>query len=207
MSKVPVLPEVCVEPVTRLADGKPLNISKYTLASHSGTHIDAPVHAIDGGLSIDQIPLERFAGPVVIAGVDCDAGTSITVDQILAGGPPPQRGDMLFVATGWDQHFDTPAYYEHPDLAPEVGEWAVEQGLSLIGSDTLTPELPVSRRREGFAFPLHRTLLGNDVLIAENLRGLTAVAGRRLTAYAFPVLVRGSDAGHVSVVVDTDEAG
>ena len=48
MPKVPVLPDVTVEPWGRIARGSPLNTSKLTLASHSGTHIDAPIHAIEG---------------------------------------------------------------------------------------------------------------------------------------------------------------
>lgn len=201
MPGIPSLPPVAVTPLTSLAEGSPLAVSQLTLASHSGTHIDAPAHAVAGGATIDEIPPERFIGPGVVTQVDCGPDDEVTVDQILASGPAPQRGDMLLIATGWDAHFHD-SYHRHPSLHPDVGDWAVEIGLNLVGVDTLTPDLAVSRRPEGFTFPLHRTLLGNDVLIAENLRGLLQAAGQRVTVHALPLAVRGCDAGPARIVLE-----
>ena len=204
MPVVAPLPEVRVEPFLRLADGKPLNISMLTFASHAGTHIDAPAHAFEGAATIDQIPVERFRAPAVVAAVHASVHRRVTVADILEAAPAPRRGDMLFISTGWDEEYGTPGYFDHPALDEEVGDWAVQEGLSMVGTDTLTPELPVARRPAGFAFPLHRTLLGNDVLIAENLRGLRPASGQRVMAYAFPVLIEAGDAGPARVVLDTD---
>ena len=202
MPGIPTLPAVDVAPWSEMSQGAPLSTSRVTVSSHSGTHIDAPIHAVEEGQSIDQIPLERFTGPGVVLSVPSHAGDVLTVDQLLAGGPAVQRGDMVLVHTGWDAQFGEAAYHDHPSLSPGVGEWAVDTGINLLGVDTLTPDLPVARRGEGFEFPLHRTLLGNGVLIAENLRGLGDAAGQRVTVYAFPVSVRGGDAGSVRMVLE-----
>ncbi|WP_166462687.1 cyclase family protein [Amycolatopsis acidicola] len=202
MPKIPVLPDVEIDPVTSIAGGAPMNIKALRLALHVGTHIDAPVHIVESGRSIDELPTERFDRHAVVSTVDRKPGEEITVDDLLAGGPPPQAGDFLFVHTGWDVKFETADYDDFPSLSPEAAEWAVAQGVSLVGSDTLTPDLPVHRRGTGFTFPVHRTLLSQDVLIGENLRNLGPLAGRRVRVRAFPLAVRGGDAGPARIVAE-----
>ena len=53
------------------AKGDALALSAYSFGAHAGTHVDAPQHFLKGGMSVDQIPLERFIGPVRI--IDCSA--------------------------------------------------------------------------------------------------------------------------------------
>jgi kynurenine formamidase len=157
---------------------------------------------VAGGRPIDEIPVERFSGRAVVARVDRKAGEEITVADVLAGGPEPRRGEFLLVATGWSARFGTPEYGDHPSLSPSLATWLVERGIPFVGVDLITPDLPVHRRPEGFDFPVHRTLLGNDVLIAENLTGLDALAGGRVRLMAFPLAVRGGDAGPARIVAE-----
>lgn len=202
MPKIPVLPDVELDTVTAIADGAPMNISAVRLALHIGTHVDAPVHIVEGGLSIDQIPLDRFDRPAVVSTVNRKPGEEIGVADILDGGPAPEPGDYLLLHTGWDEKFDSADYDDFPSISPEAAEWAVARGVSLIGSDTLTPDLPVHRRGAGFTFPVHRTLLSAGVLIAENLRNLSPLAGQRVRVRAFPLAVRGGDAGPARIVAE-----
>jgi kynurenine formamidase len=202
MPRIPVLPEVEVCPVTAIEAGDPLNISMLHVATHAGTHIDAPSHAIAGARTIDEIPPERFIGSGVVVGVRRGAGEEIGVDDVLAGGPRPNRGDMVLLATGWDAKFESEAYHDHPALAPALARWLVEEGVTLVGIDCITVDLPTRRRGAGFDFPVHRTLLGAEVLIAENLRGLAPLAGARVRVYAAPIAVRGGDGGHVRMLVE-----
>ncbi|GAA3848769.1 cyclase family protein [Streptomyces sedi] len=207
MPKIPILPEVERHQITSIAEGAPMDISSITLALHVGTHVDAPSHVVAGGAAIDEIPVERFSGRAVVSRVDRRPGEEITVEDVLAGGPAPEPGEFLLVATGWDDRFTSPEYGDHPSLAPELAEWAVERGVPFVGVDLITPDLPVHRRGPGFDFPVHRTLLGNDVLIAENLTGLAALGGRRVRLLAFPLAIRGGDAGPARVLAETEEPG
>jgi kynurenine formamidase len=49
---------------------------------------------------------------------------------------------------------------------------------------------------------VHRTLLGNNVLIAENVTNLGSIVGKRTRIMAFPLRVKGSDAGHARIVAE-----
>ncbi|GAA1274002.1 cyclase family protein [Pseudonocardia aurantiaca] len=202
MPKIPILPEVERHQITSIADGAPMDISAITLALHVGTHVDAPSHVVAGGKSIDQIPVERFEGTAVVAEVDRKPGEEITVDDVLAGGPAPQRGEFLLIATGWSEKFTSPDYADHPSLSPELAAWAVQRGIPFVGVDMITPDLPVHRRGKGFDFPVHRTLLGAEVLIAENLTNLDGLGGRRVRLRAFPLAILGGDAGPARILAE-----
>ncbi len=68
--------------------------------------------------------------------------------------------------------------------------------------DTITVDMPTAVRPQGFAFPVHHTLLEAEVLIIENLTGLEQVAGQRVRIFAFPLKIQGSDAGQARVVAE-----
>jgi len=62
--------------------------------------------------------------------------------------------------------------------------------------------LPTPLRPKGFDFPVHRTLLGNNILIAENVTNLGSIVGKQTRILALPLRVKGSDAGHARIVAE-----
>ena len=110
-----------------------------------------------------------------------------------ATGAKVERGQIVLLATGWDRKFSTPEYHTHPYLSVEVALWLLDRGVKMVGVDFFSADLPVPRRPQGFDWPVHHLLLGNGILIAENLANLTTIAGRRLTIGAFPLKIKGGD--------------
>ena len=47
----------------RVSDGDVCNLSELSMCAHNGTHIDAPFHFLDGGKTVDELPLDRFVSP------------------------------------------------------------------------------------------------------------------------------------------------
>jgi kynurenine formamidase len=200
MTRYPLQPDVDIEVL-----GSRLRAHTLHIGSHVGTHIDAPFHAVDGGRRMAEIPLERFCGTAVVASVSRGPGEVITLQDVLAGGPEPQEGEALLIHTGWDEVFGDPvAYEDHPWLHLDVAEWAVERRLTMVGVDMFSPDQPIDRREDNanFTYPIHRTLLGNEVLITENLTNMGQVSGQRGRFFAFPVVTAfpGGDAGHTRFV-------
>src|SRR2546421_7216540 len=74
-----------------------------TLASHTGSHLDAPLHKIADGASIDALPLDRFAGAAYIADLrPLEPQALITpavLDAALPADLPPDS--IVLMATGW----------------------------------------------------------------------------------------------------------
>ena len=202
MPKIPILPDMEIHKVTSMEDGAPLNIGAMSIAFHCGTHIDAPFHIVPDGRTIDQIPLDVFTGSATVIPVRRSGGEQITIEDIESAPTRPERGEMVFFHTGWDTKFESADYNIHPYLAPDAANWLVANGTRLMGLDCITVDQPVSQRPPGFGFPIHHILLENEVLIAENLANLASVSGRRVRVYAFPLKVRGADAGHARIIAE-----
>ena len=115
------------------------------LVEHTGTHVDAPAHIIEGGETIDSIPLERFMGDGVV--VDASAlppKASITralLEEALRG-RNFGRGWVVLIMTGYDAKAGTPQWFEHPGLDGEAANYLVELGVNAVGIDAPSVDHP-----------------------------------------------------------------
>jgi kynurenine formamidase len=171
-----------------------------SLNLHCGTHVDAPGHYAPGGDSIEKVPFERLMGTCL--SVDLGRGPLETIDVKDLKPYESRMGkvDMLFIRTGADDMWGTGDYcWRYPFFTPEAGEYLVEKGVKVLGMDTPGPDASL---RSGFrkGSPLHLTLLGNDVLIIENLANLRSVCGRETYVYAFPIKIEGAFGGPARVL-------
>ncbi|HSK28772.1 MAG TPA: cyclase family protein, partial [Candidatus Limnocylindria bacterium] len=151
---------------------------------------------------IEELPLDAFIGTGAVIGVTKKGGEEVTANDLASSGVTVNRGDILMLYTGWDEKFDSPDYNLHPYLSVDAAEWMVEKGIKMLGIDCITVDLPTPLRPKGFDFPVHRTLLGNEVLIAENVTNLGTIVGKRTRILALPLRVKGSDAGHARIVAE-----
>lgn len=171
-----------------------INVQRYCVPTHVGTHVDAPRHFIEGGRTIDEIPLEAFAGDAVVLDVSKESPAEVTVADIRAAPGEVRPDDIVLLSTGWEENYGTPEYDPHPWLSAEAATWLADRDVKLVGVDTITPDLPLPLRPEGWTeFPVHRTLLGSGVLVAEHLTNLAPHTGRRLEVHAYPVKIDGGD--------------
>src|ERR1043166_6678484 len=82
MPKIPILPDVHVQRFLSLETGHPLNLTGLSLPCHSGTHVYAPVHIVPNGKSIDELPLESFAGNGAVISVKKKGGEEVTATDL-----------------------------------------------------------------------------------------------------------------------------
>lgn len=206
---MPVYPgteSVAVEPrATREADN--YRTTRLDLDSHAGTHVDAPVHLVDGP-SLEEFPPERFAFDATVA--DCrplDAREAVGVDALRDSVPvDPDDVDLVVVATGWDDHWGDDRYFDHPYLTAAAAEWLAERGCDL-GVDTINPDPTPTDRATGDepdGFPVHETLLGADRLLVENLRGLARLPDR-FDLRAYPLRFADADASPVRAIAYAED--
>ena len=99
------------------------NMTQISMATHQGTHLDVPFHFYDNGLTVDQMPLERFYGPAVLVdlapGGDLPARTPITVEMLAPHAAKFQPGAKVIYRTGWDRTFGTAeCFSDFPDAHP-----------------------------------------------------------------------------------------
>jgi kynurenine formamidase len=166
-------PPTKIEPAGVLAkDG--FNDHYVSMGTHVGTHIDAPLHMLDGGKSLDQIPVDRFVGTGRVVRVDGNSFEAVKQAGVEAG-------DIVLFFTGMSDKYREPAYFEdYPAMSEEVANYLVETKVKMVGVDTCSVD-----NQDGF--PIHKILLGGDVLIIENLTNLGPLADKDFTITALPI--------------------
>ncbi|HEY3071378.1 MAG TPA: cyclase family protein, partial [Candidatus Limnocylindrales bacterium] len=187
MVSFPGDPLVATELSVSIKAGGVCNVTRLDFGAHSGTHIDAPVHFIDGAPGIEGVPLGALVGPAVV--VDATGLEShITHADLDAIGIPNGTARLLF-KTRNSALWELPGFSaEFLGLMPEAASALVEAGVRLVGIDYL------SIAPFGDPVPTHRALLGAGVAILEGL-DLRSVAPGRYDLICLPVLIPGSDGG------------
>lgn len=162
-------------------EGKP-HESLLTLNVHTGTHVDAPLHMIAGGETIETISLDRLVGPARVLDLSHVKGF-ITKEDLEPFAI--QRGERLLFKTSssFTEDFDM----EFPFLREDGAKYLADIGVGLVATDALG----IERAQPNYA--THRTLMSNDVIIVEGLR-LKHVDAGNYTLVIAPLKMTGIDA-------------
>ena len=196
---VPGHPRPELEPLTSLErDG--VRNTTMTCSIHTGTHVDAPSHFIEDGVTIDEIPIDRFHRPGVRLDLTevAQPGEPIALEHIKSAGfdPSESRDAILMLATGWtDRAWESEKLYEmNPDLAQDAAEALAEASPSALGLDFAVDDTR--------PWPNHTILLGVGVLLIENLIRLPELPRDGFDVMAFPLRLVGENGGPARVVVE-----
>jgi len=155
--------------------------------NHVGTHLDAPSHFIEGGMTVDKIPLESLIGNAVILDfTDKGKNDLITKEDLQPHRHRIVPGSRVLIKTGWDVNFTSGAFYEHfPCLTQEAAELLVSLKIRLLGTDTPSPS-PLDDPGQ----TIHKTLLGAGVVILESVNNLTLIDRDQCQIIILPPLIK-----------------
>lgn len=144
-------------------------VEHLSLTAHTGSHVDAPLHKLAEGASVDRIPLERFTGPAVLADCrDARSGQPFTSTLLSPRLPAISLEDQIvLIATGWGRKRAHTEEWMHqsPFLSPEAAEWLVEQRIRGVGIDCWS----IGGEGEPQNSQTHDALLRAGVWIVEEL--------------------------------------
>jgi kynurenine formamidase len=193
-------PEVYLAPATTIAaDG--VNVLNVHIGSHSGTHVDAPYHFIEDGERIDTIDVRLFFGRAVLMDVRGKGlRERITVEDLQPYEGRLAEGVVAVLRTGWDEHYGTARYYDHPFLDRRAAQLIVDAGVRTVAIDALNVDETVLEGPHPEGYPVHRLILGAGGVIAENLTGLEAVDFPDPILSLLPVKLGGADGAPVRAV-------
>src|SRR6476661_9763867 len=150
-----------MEPMFTFAKEK-LNINRWSVVEHTGTHMDAPLHFTADGMSVDEIPIADLVVPLAIVDISKraqdDPDTALTPDDIkqweAANGPLPE-GCCVIMNSGWHRLLDSPRYtgrdeagkYHCPGFHGETAHMLLtERNVKGIGVDTLSLDTGLETR-------------------------------------------------------------
>lgn len=164
--------------------GDGYELTSFEMSSHLGTHYDAPAHFIFGGKTIDQIPLDYFIGPAIVADLSDAASDIIYPENIMQyAGSGIER---LLIKTGGSEKF----------LSESAAGLIAGSGMKILGIDRDCFECP----DENGDFTIHKILLASGVLLLECLN-LKAVTSGKYEFYGPPLNVFAAEAAPARVML------
>jgi len=186
-------PEFEVTPVHRIADGDSSNNSKLVMGTHTGTHVDAPLHFFDGRPGVDAMALELLIGRARV--IDLQHRGGITETHLAGAGLREDLRVLLRTPNSalWNtsEGFRTDYTY----LTEGGAKFLVDQGVKVVGVDYLSVE---QFKKAGA--PAHKVLLGNGIIIIEGLNLSEAEAGQ-YEMYCLPLRLANGDGAPARVVL------
>jgi len=211
---IPVFPGSPLDefiPHTRLSRGGESNTTIIKHFLHNGTHVDAPFHFYDKGLTIDLVPIENFyyEKPLIIE-KKLSKGGLLQPDDLFAYGQAIHEADILVLSTGFHEIRSDAAVYadDFPSISVATAKLIRTELLNVkaVAIDTLSIES--CKLGPQLNFPVHKSLLDSDlysirsILIFEDVN-MKPVLGKQIhRIYAFPLRLVGLDGSPVTIVAE-----
>ncbi|MDA8309559.1 MAG: cyclase family protein [Actinomycetota bacterium] len=119
---------------------------------HTGTHLDGPMHAADGGLDMASLPLEKLVHEGVVVDVsDVCKDWDVIKPEHITSKVEVKRGDILIIHTGFHRYFqgapkqDLVRYFcMHPGGGVELAEWMLDREIAWWGIDAGSGDHPMN---------------------------------------------------------------
>lgn len=182
--------------VSQIGAESAANVSRLTMSVHTGTHVDAPIHFIAGGMSIESLALDALVGPCTVSAIEATGRTISAADlEALKLSRSVQR--LLLKTTNSALWAKSGAAFErdYVSLSGGAAQWIVDHGMRLVGIDYLSVE-PFAADEP----VVHRTLLAGGVIPLEGV-DLSGVTAGEYTLVCLPLKLAGSDGAPARVIL------
>ena len=190
---------------------------KFCAPEHGGTHLDAPLHFVKNGHTIDQIDLLRLVGLAIVIDVSQkvsdDTDYQVTLQDIINWesqyGKIP-KNSIILLYTGFSQFWPDRLKYlgtaqygkeavellHFPGLHPDTAKWLVEnREISAIGIDTCSIDYGQSK-----LFESHRTLFENNIIVFENITNLKQIPPTGAHVIALPIKIQNGSGAPLRII-------
>ena len=186
-----------------------------SMAEHGGTHLDAPIHFSRGGMSSEQIPLDRLIAPAVVVDVSARATPDYLIDVADLEGWERAHGRIsdgaiLLLRTGWGERWpdrlsylgtertgeEAVAELHFPGIHPDAARWITDQrNVAAVGIDT-----PSIDYGQSSAFEAHVIIYGANIPGFENVANVDQLPEEGAFVVALPMKIAGGSGGPLRIV-------
>lgn len=184
--------------------------SLITIDPHAFTHIDGSLHFIDGGQTVNDIPMEKLIGTGVIVDLShLGPNEPVTAELLDRHGSFIKEGDMVLIKTLWDEkcsHTTKEFWTEAPYTEADACHWLVDRKVKAVGYDYppdycirykyLDP--PKTYKKEEAV--THNIILRENILIIEYLTNLGKLRHNIFDLYVLPIKLEGVEGMPTRVV-------
>ena len=188
MSTYPSDPDISIAREKEIHSDRSL-LHRFTMGTHTGTHLDAPAHIISGGKTLDDFPLSSFTGKTV----------KVDLDSIIELEKVDEKVNGIIFDSSWYRRFKEPEIYfgsDRPEIPIYLVKKVIEMGIKYFGCDL--PSVDVSGSEDK---PIHNALLGANIIVYESLTNLNHLPLLTLFEfYGFPLPLVGLDGSPVRAI-------
>jgi arylformamidase len=180
MVHFPDNPSIEIDTITHVEKGDLCTLSALRMGTHTGTHIDAPIHFLPGGSGAEEVPLDNLVGPArVIEIKDSDAVKAEELRVHNLG----VRERLLFKTSNSERCWETSQFvHDFVSIAEDAASYLASLNTLAVGIDYLSAGSPET----------HRILLGTGTVILEGLN-LTGIPQGRYELLCLPLRILGGD--------------
>ena len=155
-----------------------------------GTHIDSPAHAVEGGMTVDQLDIFALSRSAICIDVSqkATANYKVLVKDIYTFEKTYgkiNKDNFVIVNTGWGKYWEHPDKYVNEHKFPSISEDAalllLDRDIAGLGVDTLSPDVPIS------GFPVHKHILNANKYIIENIANTNILPPTEFFTIAMPI--------------------
>jgi arylformamidase len=191
-------PVVTIRQMASIFDGAESNLSQIRMSVHTGTHIDAPAHFIEGGKTIGDITLEKLIGEVLV--VEMGEAMAVITEQSLINHPKhraiKRARKILFKTRNSKLWHEDPLVFKEDYVGIDTSgaEYLSKLDLDLIGIDYLSIS-PFNDLEKP-----HRILLGRDIVLLEGI-DLYRVPAGVYQLFCLPIKLQACEGAPVRAVL------
>jgi arylformamidase len=188
-------PPFSMEPLFQCSNGDPFNLSALSLSTHLGTHVDPPLHYIEGAAPVDALSLDVLVGPGIVLDM---RGTSRIDRFALEQSDAAVHARILLKTDNGRKLMESQFFEDYVSLTEDGAQYLVEQRVKLVGIDYLSIESCAD-----VSAPVHRILLQAGVVIVEGAL-LEHIPVGRCRIYCLPLNIAGADGAPARLIVEAD---
>lgn len=214
---LPIVPHwrygIEIKPVKSIKDGDAANATFFTMQTHWYTHIDAPLHQVADGKTLNDFPLDYLFGKAVMLDVSyVGPDESITAEMLKKALGDTEPTKILIVKTCWQQKTEWQSY-DYWDHAPYMTEDAAIYLASLephvVGFD-FPQDYDIRKLRLGFdeselSLTTHIHILKKDIMMMEYMTNLWSVKGKVVDFVGLPTALENIDGAQIRCVAIEDQ--
>lgn len=172
--------------------------TSYSISAHAFTHLDAPLHMVKNGKSIDMFPVDYFIGEASILDIPKGENEAITAEDMKKAGAHAKNGDIVLIKTGWlEKMWGKDEFINSPYLTDDAANWLVDLKARIAGydfvQDYIVRDFTLKGHAETEDFTVHLILLRNEVLNLEYVNNLSKITQPRVKVIALPILLQDCD--------------
>jgi kynurenine formamidase len=172
------------------------NLFNVNIGTQTGSHIDAPYHFDNNGITVDNIDLTLCFGTGFVIDVSHKASNEeITLEDIVPFSQAIDNCSIVLFKTCWDSKRGTDEFFEHPYLSKKGAEYLFSKGIKTLAIDTINID-----KTGGSSFPVHDLYAKEKGIIAENLANFSGIDFNDPIISILPLKLEGCDGSPVRAV-------